>query len=296
MTCTGRLAVSVVAAISVIGAATRPTPVAARQSQVFRANADAVIVDVSVRRGSRLVTGLAAADFEVNDNGVVQQVVRVSYETTPIDVTVLLDVSGSVSGAVVNQLRQAIADLRQSLQPQDRLRLLAFNMAIQRIFDVDATPAVAGAALASIAPGGSSAVFDSLAVALAAAPAAERRQFVVIFSDGKDSSITTPEMLLDVARRTSPTVSVVLATVIRRPADAIYTDLAAETGGIVVTIVPNESLGNGFTRVLDQFRSSYVLTFIPSGVRRAGAHALDVHVKREGVEVRARRGYVVEGN
>jgi hypothetical protein len=44
--------------------------------------------------------------------------------------------------------------------------------------------------------------------------------------------------------------------------------------------------------MLQEFRSSYVLYFTPRGVERSGAHTLEVRVKRPGVDVRARRGYV----
>ena len=54
----------------------------------------------------------------------------------------------------------------------------------------------------------------------------------------------------------------------------------------------DDNLGSAFRRVLDDFRASYVLYFSPHGVRRGGLHTLDVRVKRAGVDVRARRGYV----
>jgi len=44
--------------------------------------------------------------------------------------------------------------------------------------------------------------------------------------------------------------------------------------------------------MVQDFRSSYVLFFTPRGVERAGPHTLEVRVKRPGVEVRARRGYI----
>ena len=45
----------------------------------FRASADFVGIDVSVRRAGRPVTGLTAADFAVLDNGVRQDVAEVIY-------------------------------------------------------------------------------------------------------------------------------------------------------------------------------------------------------------------------
>jgi hypothetical protein len=60
----------------------------------------------------------------------------------------------------------------------------------------------------------------------------------------------------------------------------------------VLTIATGDDLGSSFRRVLDDFRASYVLYFSPLGVRGGGLHTLDVRVKRDGVDVRARRGYV----
>jgi VWFA-related protein len=267
----------------------------ARQQPVFRAAAEAVTVGVSVSRGGRPVSDLTTADFEITDNGVPQTVSALSYEKLPVDTTILFDVSGSVAGSVMTRLRRAVTDFRSSLRPGDRVRLVAFNMRVRQLFDLDATPAAADAAFASLVPGGSSAISDALAVALASGTERDRRHFIVMFSDGKDSaSITRPEVLLDVARRTTPTVSIVLATPARQWSDSLYADLAAETGGTLVSLLPTDTLGGSLRSALDAFRSSYVLTYSPAGVPASGAHAIDVKVKRSGVEVRARRGYVVK--
>ena len=53
-----------------------------------------------------------------------------------------------------------------------------------------------------------------------------------------------------------------------------------------------ETLTSKFRRMLQDFRSSYVLYFTPNGVERAGAHTLEVRLKRGVADVRARRGYV----
>ena len=72
----------------------------------------------------------------------------------------------------------------------------------------------------------------------------------------------------------------------------LYDQLAKDTGGVVLTIATGDDLGSSFRRVLDDFRASYVLYFSPHGVRGGGLHTLDVRVKRDGVDVRARRAYV----
>ena len=72
----------------------------------------------------------------------------------------------------------------------------------------------------------------------------------------------------------------------------LYDQLAHDTGGGVLTIATGEDLDSSFRRVLDDFRASYVLYYSPRGVRGSGLHTLDVRVKRDGVDVRARRAYI----
>lgn len=274
---------------------------------VFRAGADVVAVNASVQRDRRPVPGLTAADFELLDNGVPQEISDIAYEKLPIDVTLLLDTSASVTGPVLDELRRALRDVRTDLGTADRVRLVTFNMRVRRLVDFSQPAATLDDALARVAGEGSSAVFDGLAVALTAPEIPGRRRLIVLFSDGQDSSsISDAGTLLDLARRSAASVAIILASPRReRPASLIRTSsadpitvgalsdrIAAETGGIVAVVEPGESLSSRFRRMLQDFRSSYVLYFTPRGVERTGAHTLDVRVKKQGMDVRARRGYV----
>jgi VWFA-related protein len=298
---------AVIGAALMVGQSTAPVP-QQPPATTFRSGADVVSVEAAVRREKRPITGLKIGDFELLDNGVAQEITDISYERLPIDVTVVLDVSASVTGPVLDQLRQSVRQLKSDLGPKDRLKLVAFNMQVRRLADFEAPASATDAAFASLSGHGSSAIFDSLAVALATPASQGRRQLIVLFSDGQDSSsITDPETLFDVARRTTPTVNIVLASAVpehiaspfaRSPGrppitiGRLYDQLARETGGIVVTTSPGESLASTFRRVLADFRSSYVLYFTPKNVDRTGPHTLQVRVKQEGAEVRARSGYV----
>ena len=136
-----------------------------------------------------------------------------------------------------------------------------------------------------------------------------RRHLIVLFTDGQDSSsISDPDALFDVARRTTATVDIVLASTALERSSAspfarapgrppitigrMYDQLARETGGLVVPTTPDESLASTFRRALADFRASYVLYFTPQGVDRSGSHTIDVRVKQDGADVRARRGYI----
>jgi VWFA-related protein len=292
----------------------------------FRAAADAVRVDVSVERHGRPVKGLDAKDFELRDSGVVQQVRDLSYEKAPIDVTIAFDVSQSVTGRVLDQLRQAVDAVRGRLRDGDRIKLVTFNMRVARLMDFADRRTDTATAFNAIEPAGSTSLFDAIAVALTSPAPADRRQLLVVFSDGQDTgSITRGDVLLDVARHTTATVAFVLPSlfvpaagvpgpiaspgvagasglalqgpvpVVRRLAvPSIYRDVSTETGGIVVAS-GDRDVAASFARVLDEFRAVYVLHFTPSGTPASGYHELQVGIRRPGqYEIRARRGYFAE--
>jgi len=275
------------------------------QTPAFRATADTVRVDVAVLDRGRPVAGLAAGDFVLLDNGTPQEIADFSREQLPIDLTIALDISASVRGDVLEQLRRSVQQLRADLHTNDRLKLLTFNMRIKRILDFDAPASATEAALTGIRAFGSTALLDTIAVSLATPAVAGRRQLVVLFSDGEDSnSVTDHDLLLDVVRRTTPTLDLVLASarlisgVITTPATPavvartqFLTALSRETGGTVESVDAGENLSARFRRLLADFRASYVMHFAPRGVERSGIHTIDVSVKRPGLTVRARRAY-----
>jgi len=294
-----RVATMVAATAALVGGG----PIAARQDQnTFRVSTDAVRVDVSVRDGARVLTGLAAKDFELSDNGVPQTIVDVSYGKLPIDVSVALDVSLSVTGPMLDSLRRAILQLMRDLGPEDRLKLVTFNMRVSRPVDFTTDPLQVERAIRASTAGGGTSVWDAIAVLLVSRAPADRRQLVVLFTDGADSaSASTPPMLVDVAQRSNTTVTSVLPAGLvlsagRGDTRSRYQALAqigAETGGTLIPI--GTDLTATFRRALDEFRSSYVLHFIPHGVEHRGFHVLEVKLKdKPKLTIRARRGYFAD--
>lgn len=280
---------------------------------VFRSATSGVSVDVSVRdRSRRAITGLGISDFQVFDNGVEQAVDSVSYGKLPIDVTVALDVSYSVTGSLLERLRRAVAALMKDLSASDRLTLVLFNMRVSRAVDLTTDIAEVDRAIAGAAAGGGTALLDAISVSSIAAAAPDRRQLVVFFTDGRDStSVTTPARLLEVAERTRASLAFVLPEQARRLTTASGTGivlpdtreagsltafsllgtLANQTGGSVLTVLPDGDLSATFRRVIGEFRSAYVLYYDARGVDRTGYHAIAVRVSRRDAVVQARRGY-----
>ena len=269
---------------------------AAPQQPTFRTLVSSVAVDVSVYDSKRPVTGLTAADFEVLDNGVRQTVIDASYEIVPIDVTLLLDVSGSVEGRFLQTLVRASADVGRRLRPADRATLVTFNDRVRELVrDAPADRLIA--ATAGIRASGNTSLFDALAYALISERREGRRQMMIALTDGRDTvSVLDRRVVMDAARRSDMALFFVALALPDVPAGlrtpGFLGQLATLTGGAVQELSANADLSASFLRAFDDFRASYVVRYTATGVTRGGWHEITVRVKRPAqATVRARKGY-----
>lgn len=324
-----RPSLSVALALAVCGRlAAAPLSQDPQQPPMFRSNATEVAVDVTVRDASRRVlTDLTAKDFTVKDNGVAQDVDDVSYGRVPIDVTVGLDISRSVDGPLLDRLRTGVSQLMRDLKKDDRLKLMLFNMRFNRTIDFTNDVAQIDRAMRAATAAGGTALFDALSVAMITASDPNRRQLIVFFTDGSDtSSVTSGEALIKVAERSRATVSFVLlptgsvGTNAQNPSlppagatrsstnlspalqpggpgpqnlfvmEPALHQIMTDSGGTMVPVTSG-ALGATFLSILERFRSAYVLFYSPKGVDRTGFHTITVTVNRPGATVEARRGY-----
>ncbi len=125
----------------------------------------------------------------------------------PRDVTMVLDVSGSMSGLKMGQARDALDQILAGLRPQDRFRLITFSSYV-RSFRDDWAPAdqrTVGEArqyLASVVAEGSTNVMDALQVALEPESARGRLSLIIFLTDGKPTvGETDPERIAEAVDR-----------------------------------------------------------------------------------------------
>ena len=78
------------------------------------------------------VTGLTAADFEVRDKGVRQRVTAAG-SVEAVQLGVVLDVSGSMTGERLAIARKATTDLLSHLTRDDRFAIVAFGDQVGRV-------------------------------------------------------------------------------------------------------------------------------------------------------------------
>lgn len=179
------------------------------QSQ-FRSTASAVSIPLSVSRGGDRVENLRADEIELLDNGVRQTVDLVTTESLPLDVTLVLDVSGSVAGDALDQLRRAVDDVSRLLSPDDRLTLFSVSHVVREVFG-DLPAGGAAPPLDDLQAAGATAIHDGVAAALARQEPADRWPVLAVLTDGCDVlSLTSPGRLMELVRRSTATMHTVL--------------------------------------------------------------------------------------
>jgi Ca-activated chloride channel homolog len=284
----------------------------------FRVEVDAVRVDVLVTDGNRALRGLTAADFELRDSGVLQRIDSVVSDAAAINAMLVLDTSGSVEGMPLQHLRDAASATIAALRPADRVALVGFSDDVRMLASWSAPSTHLTAAMGDVQGSGSTALYDAAYSALTARQGdGSARSLIIIFTDGADTSSWLPgQSVVDRARRTDVVVygvatgntrdetmaafrlqlrsgyrAVLPALVPPAYFDDFLTVLTHETGGQVFRTENPANLRETFMRVLDEFRSRYLLTYTPRGVNTQGWHAIDVRLKGRKGTVRARPGY-----
>jgi VWFA-related protein len=307
--------------------------------QLFKSTVEGVALPVTVKSGGKFVSGLKAADFEVRDNGVVQQIRTFDADAVPLDLTLLLDASTSVDGPLLEQLKFAVVDTAALLHDNDRLRLIAVSQVLREVVPWRSRHETIP--LDALGAEGGTSLYDALVAGMIRRAEPGRRQLVIAFTDGRDStSIVDEAEAFQVARLADAVVDVVIPLAKdERPPDrpvtnslrqqtldtqlftgsnvangtpsdlanraremkpweikdalvAALNDLVSPTAGRVFTFDAKQSVGREFRRVLDEYRSGYVLQYVPEGVPAAGWHDIAVTLTRPGkYDVRARKGY-----
>jgi len=286
---TGRrclLLAGVLAPALLAGGEARP---AAQQVPRFAAAVETVRVDVLVTAGGKPVRGLQAADFEVFDNGVRQTVDFATFEQ-PLNVILALDMSESVAGARLADIKRASRLVIDGLRDGDRAALVTFSHVV--VVAADLTPDLprVGFVIDRLTSRGETALVDGAYAALILGEQDAGRSLLMVFSDGLDTaSWLTPDAVVSIARR-SDVVAYAVST--GGPTPPFLRNLAETTGGRWIDVSSTKALADTFLGILDEFRGRYVLGFTPQGTRSGdGWHQLQVRVKGRGVSVKARPGY-----
>jgi VWFA-related protein len=294
-----------------LGLASTAIAAAPSPQDAFRARTEAVLVDVLVTRNGRPAEGLTAADFEVRDSGVRQTIQLIGMDRMPVDLRLVLDVSGSLEGQQLDALKAAARAAVGGLRPGDRAEILTFSDVLQRRVTWTGDRAALDAEIDRMTSVGWTALVDAAFTALSLPEPEGRRTLGLIFTDGLDtSSWLSPAEVVRSARQSRT----ILYGVTTMPAGSIRPDMVPrlrdlllaspmafraaflpviveETSGELLFANAMTDLRAAFVNVVSRFNQRYLLSYSPSGVPASGWHPIDVQVKDKALRVSARRGY-----
>jgi Ca-activated chloride channel family protein len=215
------------------------------QSPAFRAGIDIVSLSVTVTDGvSHYVTDLDEPDFQIFEDGIRQEVTFFSKREQPIAMSLLLDSSASMEDKLPT-LQAAAGNFVRKLKPNDIAQVIDFDSRVEVRQNFTGNQSDLQKAIDLTAANGSTSLHNAIYIALkelrkvrAVTEQDIRRQALVVFSDGEDtSSLVSFDEVLDLAKRSETSI---YAIALRGPdvqqkgfkeAEFVMKTLALETGG-----------------------------------------------------------------
>ena len=280
-------------------------PVGAQRPQ-FRATIDIVSLNVTVVDGTnRYLTDLDQPDFSVFEDGVKQDLVFFTRRPQPIALSLLLDSSASMEDKL-QLLQVAATNFVKRLKPNDLAQVIDFDSRVSIRQGFTSNQGELETAILQTVSGGSTSLHNAIYVSLkelgkvkAQSDEDVRRQALIVFSDGEDtSSLVSFEEVLDLAKRSE---TAIFTIALRggnssargfREAEFIMRQLAQETGGRAFFPSRIEDLNGVYGQIADELASQYTLGYTSKNPRNDGAfRRIVIQVARQGATARTKRGY-----
>lgn len=263
--------------------------------QPFRSRTDTVSIYATVSdRDGRLAPDLTANDFQVFDNGTPVELTVFSNELQTITMTMLLDMSGSMTSRLL-WMRNAAEHLIDELRGADRARIGTFGteVAISPHLTRDKT-LLKRILHEELWPGGETPLWRAIDAAMTSMTS-ERgngRRVVLVITDGNNTANGPDDG--DIEKRAVRDEFMVYAIAINgHELNRQLADVAGASGGGYVIVNDRDDLQKTLADVANELRHQYVLGFAPATID-GKRHKLDVKMATPGLTARAPKAYVAE--
>src|SRR5688500_3805311 len=222
-----------------------PPGAAAPQRPAFRAGVEIVSLNVTVQdTAGHYVTDLEQGEFSVFEDGVKQEISFFNRRQQPIALSLLLDSSASMEDKL-EDLQNAAKSFVKRLKPNDIAQVIDFDSRVEIRQGFTGNLAELEGAIGKTSAGGSTSLHNAIYIALkelkkvrAVSEEDVRRQALVVFSDGEDtSSLISFDEVLDLAKRSETAIYTIALRGVDtqtkgfREAEFVMRQLAQETGG-----------------------------------------------------------------
>jgi Ca-activated chloride channel family protein len=255
-----------------------------------------VLLEATVQDAQgRFVAGIGADSFALEENGVRQKLDVARPETLPAMYTLLVDSSQSMARSV-EFLREAAGRLAFHLRPQDKVLVVPFSKRLGAVTGPTADRATIVEAIASVEPGGGTAILDSLPAAAKLVSSAEGRHVIILVTDGYDEHSVTPfaDAIAGVQSSGSTVYVIGIAGTagISIKGQRLLKEIAASTGGRAFFPARDEQLPAVHDRVVSDVSNRYLITYTPMNQNADGSwRAISLGTGNPAHKVRTKPGY-----
>ncbi|MGH9897942.1 MAG: VWA domain-containing protein, partial [Pyrinomonadaceae bacterium] len=283
------------------------------KDDILTVTSNLVVVPVSVTDSAgQIVQGLTNKDFKVLENDRTQTLAKIGDpEQVPIELAVLIDVSGSVNARFEFEKTAASSFIRSVLKSFDKAAIYSIASTPQLQTELTSANAAASA-IASIAPQkDKTAFYDTVVEAahhLKENTPPQHRRVIIVISDGEDTWSdlyrTVDEALNEVQRADAvlytinPSGQSLQLNKISRRGQNQMEQLASATGGKAFVPESPDDLEPIFKQVAAELRSQYLLQYYSKSDAPAGTY-LKIQIMvpaRQDIRIRARQGYYSPGS
>jgi VWFA-related protein len=261
------------------------------------------VLFIATDRHGKFVRNLNQADFLfLDDHKPVQAISNFRRETDlPLEVGLLVDMSGSVRGRFDFEKQAAVGFLQHILRPSyDKAFVMGFNNHSQFTQDFTDNVSLLAAGVHGLRDGGGTALYDAIYRACKEKLAKEHsdhpvRKAIIILSDGEDNqSEVSREKAIEMAQRAEVLIYAISTDdsgMILR-GDKVLEDLASATGGRAFFPFKMKDITHSFAAIEDELRSQYVVSYKPADFDADGRYrSIQITANKKDLQVRARRGY-----
>ena len=258
-------------------------PPGQERQYTIRTTARLVLLDVSVKSATGdLVGGLSKENFEVRENGKLQQITEFAHADMPVTVGLVVDESGSMRHKQPDVITAALVFIGAS-NPQDEIFVINFNEKARRgLPDIqlfsDNLSQLRDALWRGV-PQGRTALYDAVEMALHQLDFGRRdKKTLIVISDGGDNVSATS--LPQITREVLETVATIYTI-------GIYDDDDPDKNPAVLNRIAHISGGGAyFPKTLDEIapicreiakdiRSRYTIGYVPPAAEKTSER----HVK-----------------
>jgi len=263
-----------------------------------------------------IVTGLKQDDFQVYEDGQLQEITNFSAESNlPITLGILIDTSGSEYYMLSGEKEAGSRFLGRVLRKGDLAMIMTFDTDVDLLADftddrglldrainraqinVPVGGVIVQGPLPTSGSGGTN-FYDAVYLAAHDKLSSEAgRKAVVVLTDAEDTgSKLQLGDAIEAAQRTDTVVHILLVA-----ADggdqSVARRLTDDTGGRMIIVRSERNLEQAFDQISEELRSQYTIGYTPTNKKHDGSYRkIRVEMKNKDYSVLTRRGYYAPNN